>query len=779
MRKFLNVVVVLFDMSINCESELVDKLSEDSGEIFLNSDIYISEGFKPIDEFSGILDGQGYTIYNLGSALISQITEDGVIENIKFKDLDFNEIVTSNNGEISSISIKVSNEDRNSKNQSNIIARDNSGYIEDCHVSGICTNVNFSVGGICSTNMGFIENCTVTDVVINGGTEVSGICSENEGGTVINCDVCNADLFGRKSIGGIIGSSEDGTVKECCVTDSKIESETYSSCGIIGRNRGYNNIQNCSVESTDISGENRVGVFSNHKEGDTILKSCFAQKCSLFCWRENDLELFTGVARECCITDTVLEGSLNFDSVEEVKDSYVNIKLIAANFSVETSDRFESLYMDIEKEHVSTDSKRVEVSKVEDFAEVGRFDTVELCNDIDLSRGSFKRIARFDGVFIGNGHTLSNLSKPLFIQCNGTVRDVCIDDFCITRYSKAGCIAKSGFGTTFENITVDKSTDSQVERTIYGIAYELADSKIIDSSVSIQDEADDIYGISNTVIDSHIHDCTVEIDISVNTKGFGFVETAIRSTIKNSSSTGELCINATDYPFSMSICGICGSADKVINCMSNVDITDNGYISNRVNVSGICGKGSEIKECTFTGTIDLGGNGENDGFRVGGITAQADSDSEILNCVNEGDITSISKYSVGGIAGESMAMIKNCKNGGQIIGKSSAGGIVGKIKNGSIFNSINKGDVLQADNCGGLVGCITNTSVQVQNCYSYSGKINSEDVLIGFIDEDAFIDEKENLELTGLLYIPTNETQSSKYGKETHEDPEKLNVILF
>lgn len=116
-------------------------------------------------------------------------------------------------------------------------------------------------------------------------------------------------------------------------------------------------------------------------------------------------------------------------------------------------------------------------------------------------------------------------------------------------------------------------------------------------------------------------------------------------------------------------------------------------------------------------TNNGGGSGNICGFNSG----------KILNCTNEGNLTNLFTYDVGGICGyleKDNAIVKNCVNKGNIIGKKAVGGIVGYIKyGGTVENCYNNGKISSSDtersDIGGIVGLINgNNTININNCYN-------------------------------------------------------------
>ena len=72
---------------------------------------------------------------------------------------------------------------------------------------------------------------------------------------------------------------------------------------------------------------------------------------------------------------------------------------------------------------------------------------------------------------------------------------------------------------------------------------------------------------------------------------------------------------------------------------------------------------------------------------------------------------------VGGIAGNPMGNISNCRVDANVIGKSSVGGIVGKINRASVQYCLFFGSVTRETNIGGIVGEINTLHTNVSTSY--------------------------------------------------------------
>ena len=179
------------------------------------------------------------------------------------------------------------------------------------------------------------------------------------------------------------------------------------------------------------------------------------------------------------------------------------------------------------------------------------------------------------------------------------------------------------------------------------------------------------------------------------------------------------------------IAGTCSGT--ILDCTVEGILICEGY-----DCGGIVGSGgAEISGCTFTGK-----NFEKAGSAVGNIGGIAGSSSNIIRncsvsaqiiCEDAGDAT-VSCANIGGIAGIHSSfgrekVIENCTFNGEIISGNYAGGIVGHVgalslgavggKSG-IRNCTNNGIITASEDAGGIVGLILHpddaSEVQVNGC---------------------------------------------------------------
>ena len=241
-----------------------------------------------------------------------------------------------------------------------------------------------------------------------------------------------------------------------------------------------------------------------------------------------------------------------------------------------------------------------------------------------------------------------------------------------------------------------------------------------------------------------------ELNINHNAQSIGFIrQVTTNGTVKNLSIYGT--VKGANYTG-----GIVGKAEgSIINChnYANVstignndyaggiagasntqksgtciikDCTNNGEINGYQHVGGIVGStigNTEISNCLNNGNVT-------GGYRfVGGIAGTLYLTSNVRNCVNNGEIEAPTNANVGGIVGAcggtSISIISDCVNNGRIFGKTTVGGIIGYSATSKkvtvLCNNVNNGVVKALD--GGVTGDIAgkvDTKVNIIETHDYS-----------------------------------------------------------
>lgn len=260
-NNFENKKVVL-ERNLDFESELSYVYNDTSfGDV--NEDGIISEllielttgkGFKPINDFYGNFNGNNNIIYNL-------------YINRKEENVGFFKALY--NGKISKLGIENMML-KNGEKIGGITAVNNSGIIENCHVSGRFAATCSKVGGIVAEARGGfkIEKCYVIADMINAGHigGIIGACEVN--GRIIECyhrGIIEGNENKKSLVGGIVGSATGDIVVKNCYHIGDIKGKEQAG-GIVGFFGG--DIFNCysigNITSTYMSGIIHGMNYGNH-----------------------------------------------------------------------------------------------------------------------------------------------------------------------------------------------------------------------------------------------------------------------------------------------------------------------------------------------------------------------------------------------------------------------------------------------------------------------------------------------------------------------------------
>lgn len=236
------------------------------------------EGFLPIQQFHGNLNGAGYKITNL---YINRPTEDyiGIFRDSvgsTFRDLTLENFYISG---VSHVGV--------------ICADANYMKMYNCHSTGIIyiPNGGYDIGGLVGYAYGsgvsgslIIQGCSVTiSLEINGGTDIGGIVGYSGGGVELkdcsaNITIINTSLSSVYSVGGIVGNIYQGTLENCtAIVD--ILSHLISGGGIVGY-FSNGSIKNCCTSgnlysNTDGYSYNIGGVVGSFNGGsEHVISDC-------------------------------------------------------------------------------------------------------------------------------------------------------------------------------------------------------------------------------------------------------------------------------------------------------------------------------------------------------------------------------------------------------------------------------------------------------------------------------------------------------------------------
>ena len=176
-----------------------DLIRKNSTKVFkLLNDIDLSEvsNFQTISNFSGTLDGNGFTIKNLTlnnqSSFISTLSSKGVVKNLNFENITITNRNASHTGIFGTVSGQLENIGIKSGKISNQ-ASDNGQYLGTGALAGV-----LSRGGI-------IRDC-YSSANVTQGINVGGLIGLNQNGTIQDCYVNGVVSSGKKSNGAVVGT---------------------------------------------------------------------------------------------------------------------------------------------------------------------------------------------------------------------------------------------------------------------------------------------------------------------------------------------------------------------------------------------------------------------------------------------------------------------------------------------------------------------------------------------------------------------------------------------
>ncbi len=455
----------LFDIRMYSSKHFVLTRDIDLSAEYNSPSIYNNAnlGFTPIDSFSGVLDGNSSTIYAL---------------NILYSGIGDGSFVIKNKGNIKNLTIAESRIEGLSK--ASAISISNEGKIENITLRGsrvgakdgiasaiACTNeergqilkcLNLSdifastlAGGICVYNYNYVADCTNNGGIIANCTESSavagGICASNHS-AIAKC-VNNGKIFSysdrKTAIAGGITGSEYQETSNCYNTGSitvKAPERSYSG-GITGYcsdaiisncyNLGYITATSPLQYVGSIAGGGVSGKLSTCYFDHTLPSGAGEQ-----CIKLNGV---FSVSPEELATTTVASGLS--EKLWEIKNSTYPFPQLKTNphttiLDIENIRDFaggngslENPYKIITKEHLNNVRKHLGSS-------------FTLLADIDMSGEFFlpvgDEIFSFFGTFLGNGHTISNLTTTsgMFRENHGEIYNLKLENVSLSADTSGG-----------------------------------------------------------------------------------------------------------------------------------------------------------------------------------------------------------------------------------------------------------------------------------------------------------------------------------------------------
>ena len=404
-------------------------------------------------------------------------------------------------------------------------------------------------------------------------------------------------------------------------------------------------------------------------------------------------------------------------------------------------------------------------------------DVITLTADLDFAGVEYPAGAEFRGVINGNGKTIKNLvtSVPMFKSVT-SVKDLTFDASCSFTSSASGTLAALAERTTGAitnvinnaNITVNANDiDTFVAGGLVAYAYGDITGCANNATVLVatnQPKNGAVGGIvahTEGKVNSSANNGAVTVDIASLSR-------AVKTTLGSCSAAA------------ISVGGIVGLAQgtgsfEMNNCENNgavtYDVADAVVPSTyeRTQIGGIVGSpNGPVKKCKNTGDVNVmyytpdrsahtacgniicvGGIGGGDYYATAHGDRPAQSATDYIECVNEGDVTvdndaAKSNSAIGGIVGwpgkegSVTNVSEGCINRGNITVKGNGKGRVGGIHGGSgnLVNCENYGEVkIENADAGSAIGGIAgfhSNGKKVEGCIS-KGNVTSVSTITGGI----------------------------------------------
>lgn len=465
----------LFDIRMYPSAHFVLTRDIDLSAEYTNPSIYNNAGigFTPINAFDGVLNGNSSTIYAFNILYSSKgdgaliIQNNGNIKNLtiaesRIEGLSKAALTISNNGKIENITLRGSRVGaKDGISAAFVCTNEERGQILKClNLSDIFASD--LAGGICVYNNNYVADCTNNGGIIANSLQsnaiAGGICATNHA-TVAKC-VNNGKIFSYSDkktaiAGGIIGSDHQDT-SNCYNTGSlTVKSPDKSYSGGISGYCSDANISNCYNLGY-------ITATSNLQYVGSIVGGGLSGKVST-CYFDHTLP--EGVGEQCIkvngifsispeelATQTSVSG-LN-EKIWEIKNTIYPFPQLKTNPHKTLPDTenirdfaggngsLENPYKIITKEHLNNVRKYLGSSFV-------------LLSDIDMSGEAFSPIGDdvfgFFGTFLGNGHTISNLSTTsgLFRENHGEIYNLKLENISLSA-NTSGAIASVNTGLIYK-----------------------------------------------------------------------------------------------------------------------------------------------------------------------------------------------------------------------------------------------------------------------------------------------------------------------------------------
>ena len=291
-----------------------------------------------------------------------------------------------------------------------------------------------------------IENCAVIGGKIQGSNRAGGLVGNMEESPIKNCYTTCEVIATDYHAGGIVGAHKVGSGLENCYATGNVSGP--NSGGIAGRAR---NVERCVALGQTVTGASSHRVLSEPNG-----------KLNVYAWRSmkvNGITVTDGAANNENGADLVCNGgalSTQFSEIFANDDAWTytenGLPILKALKGAQSSELPSWMLSDASTIYITTAQQLKQLADEVNAGDSKSGKTVLLMNDIDLSVYSnwspigtlnlnWSDVSRpFSGVFDGQNHTISNLTctsvtngyAGLFGNFDGTVQNLILRDAQIT-----------------------------------------------------------------------------------------------------------------------------------------------------------------------------------------------------------------------------------------------------------------------------------------------------------------------------------------------------------
>ncbi len=735
------------------------KLNNSSENYKLKNDIDISgvSNWSPIVEFSGVLDGNGFSITGL---TISSIQNNiglfsslkGTVQNLKVTDVNIKNTGDAEN--IGAICGQLTN----------------NGKLDNVLVTGTISAIYGSnVGGLSGKSNGAILNCT-NEISVVAESSVGGIIGYGEYSSTktLENNTNNAVIKGTSNVGGIIGyisaytNSPTFTITNC-INKQDIVGSKDSIGGIIGYFYGYKIVSTNCQNLASITGKDNVGgIFGNSTTGSISTASNIADITG-----ENYVGGYVGrgdnVSIEFATNENVITGNAYVGGIAgrcaSLNNCTNNGNVISQNIIIQDNvgcsyiggiaGRSSSINNCTNNSDIVGATGGNYVGGISGYIESSKTMNGNT-NNASVS-GSANYVGGIAGYFAATAtYEVNDNTNNGVVNGNASVGGLF---GYISAYTNSPTLTMSNC-VNKQEVVGNKDNIGGIVGYYYGYKVEITNCKNM-AEITGKNNVGGLIGLGTTgsiSTSSNIADITGENYVG------GYIGRADNTSVKFATNENAITGNA----YVGGIAGRCGSLD---NCTNNGQIKANRVIVES-NVSctyigGVAGRSSSINNCTNNSDI-VGATGGN---YVGGISGYIESSKTMNGNINNASVAGTGDY-VGGIAGYFAATatyeVNDNTNNGVVNGNTSVGGLFGCISaytnspTLTMSNCVNKQEVVgNKDNVAGIVGYYYGYKVEITGCKNMAEITGKNNVggLIGLGTTGSISTSSNIADITGENYV--------------------------